>query len=417
MRIQVLDGISKVAAGDWNALAGASHPFLRHEFIHALEESGCASRETGWQPCHLLLLNGDDRPAAAMPLYLKSHSRGEFVFDWAWAAAYQQAGHAYYPKLLSAVPFTPVTGPRFLHASGGQPPEDIRSMLLAGAVEFGERLSASSLHCLFPSPDDAEWMKDKGMMLRTDCQFHWKNDGYGSFAEFLGSFSSAKRKKVSRERRRVREAGIAFETLTGDGVTPKLWETLYPLYASSYFKRGQYPYLNHDFFERVARSMPESIVLFVARLEGEAVALAICFRSDTALYGRYWGSSGYYHSLHFETCYYQGIEYCIREGLTLFDPGVQGEHKLARGFRPETSFSTHWVRHQGFANSLSGYLASERRQVARYMEIAGEHTPFKRPGDRADGRSDEPSGSDAGEPRGGRSDASDAGASSPIRSR
>jgi len=283
-------------------------------------------------------------------------------------------------ELLSAVPFTPVTGPRFLQANGERLRERARSMLLAAAVELGERLAASSLHCLFPSPEDAEWMKQKGMMLRTDCQFHWKNEGYGNFGEFLRMFSSAKRKKVNRERRRVREAGIAFETLTGDGLTPALWETLYPLYASSYLRRGQSPYLNRSFFERITRSMPEAIVLFVARLDGEAVALAICFRSEAALYGRYWGSAGFHHSLHFETCYYQGIEYCVREGLALFDPGVQGEHKLARGFEPETSFSTHWVRHAGFANALTGYLAREREQVARYVEIAGEHTPFKQAG-------------------------------------
>ena len=383
MRIRVLDDIRDVAAGEWNALAGVSHPFLRHEFLNALEVSGCVSPETGWQPCHLLLLADDNEtPAGAMPLYLKSHSRGEFVFDWAWAAAYQRAGHDYYPKLLSAVPFTPVAGPRFLCASTGAQadPAEAPALLLAGAVEMAHRLEASSLHCLFPTEQDAGWMKEKGMMLRTDCQFHWKDDGYADFSGYLKTFSSAKRKKVNRERRRVREAGIRFETLNGETLTPDLWETLYPLYASSYLKRGQYPYLNRRFFERITRDMPESLVIFLARLDGEAVAMAICFRSDTALYGRYWGSRGYYHSLHFETCYYQGIEYCIREGLQLFDPGVQGEHKLARGFKPETSFSTHWVRHEGFADALSGYLARERKQVARYVEIAGEHTPFKQAG-------------------------------------
>ena len=379
MRIRVLDNIAEVAAGDWNALAGGSQPFVRHEFLHALEVSGCVSAETGWQPCHLVLQDGQDRPAGAMPLYLKSHSRGEFVFDWAWASAYQRAGYAYYPKLLNAIPFTPVAGPRFLCAASGSAAAgaDAPSLLLAGAVELADRLEASSLHCLFPTPEDAAWMESKGMMLRTDCQFHWKDDGYEDFSDYLKTFSSAKRKKVNRERRRVREAGIRFETLNGDALTPELWKDLYPLYAASYLKRGQYPYLNHGFFERVTRDMPESLVLFVARLDGEAVALAICFRSDTALYGRYWGSTGYYHSLHFETCYYQGIEYCIREGLTLFDPGVQGEHKLARGFLPETSFSTHWVRHEGFADALTGYLSREREQVAHYVEIAGEHTPFK----------------------------------------
>ena len=378
MRIRVLNSISEIAANDWNALTGASNPFLQHEFIHALEESRCASEETGWQPAHLLLLNSGKRPAAAMPLYLKSHSRGEFVFDWAWAAAYQRAGYDYYPKLLSAVPFTPVSGPRFLHAAGEIAPEQARSLLLAGAVEFAERAAASSLHCLFPSPEDAEWMKGKGMLLRTDCQFHWKNAGYRDFADFLDTFSSAKRKKVNRERRRVQEAEIRFETLNGPALAPELWQELYPLYASSYLKRGQFPYLNQKFFERITRSIPESLVLFVARRNGEPIALAICFRSDKALYGRYWGSAGYYHSLHFETCYYQGIDYCIREGLALFDPGVQGEHKLTRGFGPETSFSTHWVRHEGFADALTGYLNQEREQVARYVELAAEHTPFKR---------------------------------------
>lgn len=380
MRIKVLDHIAEVAADEWNALAGGSQPFLRHEFLNALEISGCVSAETGWQPCHLLLLDDEGATVGAMPLYLKNHSRGEFVFDWAWAAAYQRAGHDYYPKLLNAVPFTPVTGPRFLctGAESGAAGANAPALLLAGAVELAHRAQASSLHCLFPSEKDAEWMEEKGMMLRTDCQFHWKDDGYGGFPDYLKTFSSAKRKKVNRERRRVQEAGIRFEALNGNSLTPELWETLYPLYAASYLKRGQYPYLNHDFFERITRDMPESLVVFLARLDGEAVALAICFRSDTALYGRYWGSRGYYHSLHFETCYYQGIEYCIREGLALFDPGVQGEHKLARGFRPQTSFSTHWVRHEGFADALSGYLASEREQVARYAEIASEHTPFKR---------------------------------------
>ena len=330
----MLDSIEEVSAGEWNALAAGRHPFLRHEFLHALEASGCAAPKTGWQPCHLLLLDNKDKPTGAMPLYLKSHSRGEFVFDWAWAAAYQRAGYDYYPKLLNAVPFTPVTGPRFLGRGSAEHQAKTRSMLLAGAVELAERLEASSLHCLFPSAQDAEWMEEKGMMLRTDCQFHWKDQGYKDFSEFLDTFSASKRKKVNRERRRVREAGIRFETLSGAALTAELWEVLFPLYAASYLKRGQYPYLNHEFFERVTRQMPESLVIFLARLDGEAVALAICFRSDSALYGRYWGSTGYYHSLHFETCYYQGIEYCIREGLSLFDPGVQGEHKLARRIQP-----------------------------------------------------------------------------------
>ena len=281
----MLDNISEVAAGEWNALAGGSHPFLRHEFLNALETSGCVSAETGWQPCHLLLQDDQDKTVGAMPLYLKSHSRGEFVFDWAWASAYQRAGYDYYPKLLNAVPFTPVAGPRFLcaGAESGADGAEAPALLLAGAVELAHRLEASSLHCLFPTPEDAGWMKERGMMLRTDCQFHWRDDGYADFSDYLKTFSSAKRKKVNRERRRVKEAGIRFETLSGDALTPELWEALYPLYAASYLKRGQYPYLSHNFFEQVTREMPESLVVFLARLDGEAVALAICFRSDTAL--------------------------------------------------------------------------------------------------------------------------------------
>ena len=334
MRIKVLDGIEEVAAGDWNALAGSSHPFLRHEFLGALEASGCASAETGWQPCHLVLLDGKDRPSAALPLYLKSHSRGEFVFDWAWAAAYQRAGHDYYPKLLSAVPFTPVTGPRFLCGGSHEEQDKAASLLLAGAVELAHRLEASSFHCLFPSAGDAEWMEEKGMMMRTDCQFHWMDEGYADFSEFVGTFSSAKRKKVNRERRRVWEAGIRFETLNGGDLTPELWESLYPLYAASYLKRGQYPYLNHEFFERVAREMPESLVIFVARLDGEAVALAICFRSDTALYGRYWGSTGYYHSLHFRDLLLPGNRVLHPRRPQALRPGRPGRTQAGPGIRP-----------------------------------------------------------------------------------
>lgn len=377
MQIEVARHIGDVAAADWNSLHGTVSPFLRHEFLAALEESGCAAPASGWTPSHLLLRDEARRLIGAMPLYRKSSSYGEFVFDWAWADAYRRAGLSYFPKLVSAVPFTPATGPRLLHAAG-QDPERIAAALLAGATGLAEEIGASSVHVLFPEARETPPLARAGFLSRKDCQFHWANRGYASFDAFLNEFTAEKRKKAKRERRRVAEAGITFVHLAGGEIDATLWAKLMPLYASSFWRRGREPYLNEAFFTRVSAALPGNILAIVALLRGEPVATALCFRSADTLYGRYWGSAGDYHSLHFETCYYQGIEYCIDQGLQAFEPGTQGEHKISRGFVPTETRSAHWLSHPRFAAAIDQYLGRERAHIDDYMEAASDHVPYRK---------------------------------------
>lgn len=367
--MRIYAAISEIEPADWDGLAG-DNPFLRHAFLNALETTGCASPETGWQPAHLTLRDGD-RLTGAMPLYLKSHSYGEFVFDWAWADAYQRHGLRYYPKLLCAVPFSPITGPRML----GEPTALPR--LAAAAADLAEERGLSSVHCLFPTAAQADELSGQGWLIRTDCQFHWHNRGYRDFEDFLDTFSSAKRKKVRRERRRVAEAGIHFRVLHGGDLDPQLLDTVYRFYCMTYFERGRSPYLNREFFAAIASQLGPSLVIMLACSDSKPVAAAICLRSGDTLYGRHWGSDQDFHSLHFETCYYQGIDYCLREGLQYFDPGAQGQHKISRGFEPTTTWSAHWISDPEFRAAIADYLSRERPMVAAYCEDAREHLPFK----------------------------------------
>ncbi|HET6724595.1 MAG TPA: GNAT family N-acetyltransferase [Gammaproteobacteria bacterium] len=367
MRIHA--AIGEIPPADWDALAG-DNPFLRHAFLNALETTGCASPKTGWQPAHLTLEDGD-RLIGAMPLYVKSHSYGEFVFDWAWADAYQRHGLHYYPKLLCAVPFSPVTGRRLL----GEP--DALPRLAAAAAALAEERQLSSVHCLFPVASQAEALAAQGWLVRTDCQYHWHNRGYRDFDDFLDAFSSAKRKKIRRERRRVAEAGISFRTLHGDDLDPPLLDAIFRFYRITYFERGRRPYLNREFFETIAEQMGSALVIFLACHNEEPVGAAICFRGSDTLYGRHWGADQVFHSLHFETCYYQGIDYCIREGLQHFDPGAQGQHKISRGFEPTTTYSAHWIADPEFREAIADFLSRERPMMAAYREDAREHLPFK----------------------------------------
>jgi uncharacterized protein len=376
LRIQVARSISEAAPADWNALTGTDYPFLRHEFLAALEDSGSVSPAAGWQPCHLLLRDGA-RLVGALPLYLKTNSFGEFVFDWAWADAYRRAGLRYFPKLVAAVPFTPATSPRLLHAADRDVAQ-VHRTLLAGALELARESGASSLHVLFPTPAEMDGLEQAGMLRRKDCQFHWHNRGYAAFDDFLGEFTAEKRKKAKRERRRVAEAGIRFRQLGGREIDSALLAQLMPLYSSSFWRRGREPYLNEDFFRRLIATLPDALVAIVASLGDRPVATALCYRSATALYGRYWGSDGDYHSLHFETCYYQGIEYCINEGLALFEPGTQGEHKVSRGFVPTATWSAHWLSHPQFFAAIDDYLDRERGHIDRYMAEVNDHVPYRR---------------------------------------
>lgn len=376
MTVRVVRSLADVDARQWNALVGRGAPFLRHEFLIALEQSGCATPETGWDAHHLLITDSRGNLAGAMPLYLKPHSWGEFVFDFAWAEAYQRAGLSYYPRLCCAVPFTPATGPRLLTLPADA--ASIRHELIAAARELARTLGVSSLHVLFPDAEDRVTFKGAGLMPRLDCQFHWHNAGYGSFDDFLAGFTAEKRKKLRRERRRVAEAGITHRTLHGDELDDALIETVYTLHAQTFARFGNSPYLNLDFFHRLARSMPRALVVELATRHHEVIACSVSLRSGDTLYGRYWGVSGDHHSLHFETCFYRGIEYCIRERLARFEPGTQGEHKLLRGFAPAPVWSMHEIADPRFAVAIRDWLKREKLQRRAYLGAAASHLPFRR---------------------------------------
>ncbi|MGH8497129.1 MAG: GNAT family N-acetyltransferase [Gammaproteobacteria bacterium] len=381
MRLEtaICESIGALPQDEWNALRGADHPFLRHEFLAALERHDCVGGSTGWNPRHAIVTDGGVL-VAAMPLYLKTHSWGEFVFDWGWAQAYARAGFDYYPKLVSTVPFTPAGTARFLARSGYER-DIVAPRLLGAALEDARALGASSLHLLFVDTPDRDLLRDAGFLMRKDCQFHWHNRGYGDFEDFLAGFSSAKRKKVRRERRRVAEAGIDFEALDGGAIGLALWQDIYRFCASTFTRRGHLPYLTPGFFAEVGRTLADRIVVILARLHRRPVAAAICFRSADTLYGRYWGSASDQHSLHFETCYYQGIELCIRERLARFEPGTQGEHKISRGFTPVETWSAHWLAHPDFADALRSFVGRERRRVDAYIAAVHEHSPYRSTGD------------------------------------
>ena len=368
--VEVADSLASVPPSQWNALAG-DHPALRHEFLHALHETGCACPDTGWDPCYLLVREGGAL-AGAMPLYLKSHSYGEYVFDWAWADAYRRHGLDYYPKLVAAVPFTPVPGPRLLAADDGH-----RALLARGALELARREGASSLHYLLPFPDELPVLESAGLMPRRGVQFHWRNAGYADFEAFLATLNHDRRKKIRQERRRVREAGIEFSWIAGGDVDAGLWSFFTRCYDDTYRRHLSTPYLNREFFARIGRNLPGNVVLFVARRGREPVAAALCLRSATRLYGRYWGAAEQHAGLHFEACYYQAIEYAIAHGLEAFEGGAQGEHKMARGLMPVETASAHWLAHPQFAAAVGDYLRRERMGMAEYIDELREHAPFR----------------------------------------
>lgn len=376
VKIRVHQSIDDIKAGEWNRLAG-DDPFLRHEFLAALEHSGSACTASGWRPQHLTCTDHAGRLIGALPLYLKSHSFGEYVFDWAWADAWQRTGLPYYPKLVCAVPFSPVPGQRLLiDAQTGRSP--ISEALLATCTELAETLHASSIHCLFPLEQELNEWTGRGFMLRKDCQYHWHNHGYEGFDAWLATFTAEKRKKVHRERRRIREAGIDFAFLSGSTLDAALLDTVYAFYADTYLKRGRTPYLTRAFFSEVARTLPDCLMIIVARHGNTPVAAAICFKNSHTLFGRHWGCGPEFHSLHFETCYYQGMEYCLANGLATFNPGTQGEHKLARGFEPVPTRSAHWIADPRFRHAIADFLERETPMVDAYIDAAKQHLPFHR---------------------------------------
>lgn len=368
--------IDELAAADWNRLAGADSPFLRHEFLAAQEHHDCVGERFGWLPRHLALRDGSGALVAAAPCYLKFNSYGEFVFDWAWADAYQRAGLAYYPKLLVASPYTPATGMRILTGDSPRRPE-YAAALIRGATEAAGKLGASSMHWLFTTQDETDWLEGGGLMRRMGCQFHWHNRGYGTFDELLADFTAAKRKKIKRERRRITDANIQFRVLRGGEVSDAEWSLYHTLYQGTFDKRGGIPTLSLGFFREIARTMGDNLLLVLAYHKEEPVAAAFNLIGDRTLYGRHWGCFEDFHSLHFEACYYQGLEYCITNGLQRFEPGAQGEHKISRGFLPTPTWSAHWIADERFRASIERFLDLERAGMKDYLAEMQTRSPFK----------------------------------------
>jgi predicted N-acyltransferase len=377
VQIRELPRIDALDAARWNRLQGTQCPFLRHEFLAALEHAGCVGGSTGWTPAHMALFDADELVAAA-PVYRKQHSWGEFVFDFGWAQAHERHGLPYYPKLLLGVPFSPINSSRLLIAPHFQA-QALRAQLIAAlqARCTGEHLS--SVHALFISEAERPAFAAAGWLQRTDVQFHWHNRGYRSFEDYLAGMRSEKRKQLRRERRRVAENGIHYLTLHGHDITPAQLRFAFEMHTRTFRQHDHPPYLNLAFFEEIAARLGEALMVKIALLGETPVAAAIFLASATTLYGRYWGAAGDFHSLHFETCYHQGIDYCIERGLQDFEPGTQGEHKLARGFEPSATWSAHYIADPRFREAIAQFLAREQDAVDQYADSAAAHTPFHRP--------------------------------------
>ena len=381
--VKVLGSLGEVPAAQWDACAGADDPFLSHAFLSALEESGSASARSGWLPRHLVVEDGAGTVIAAAPLYLKSHSYGEYVFDWSWADAYERAGGRYYPKLQSAVPFTPVTGRRLLVRPGtdAETESELKDALIAAMVTLGERLGVSSVHVNFPT--EAEWRRlgDHGLLLRTGQQYHWRNRGYESFDDFLASLSSRKRKAIRRERRAVADQGIVLSTLTGDAIAERHWDAFYGFYRDTSERKWGSAYLTRAFFSLIGETMAGNVVLVLAEAGGRTVGGALNLMGGDTLYGRYWGCAEAYRFLHFEACYYRAIDFAIARGLKWVEAGAQGPHKIQRGYMPRRTYSAHWIADAEFRRVIERFLAEERAAVEDEMALLGQHSPFRRTDD------------------------------------
>ena len=368
--LRILDGLDGVDPARWNALAGGN-PTVAHEFLDTLHRSGCAAPRTGWSPQYLTLWRGEVL-AGAVPLYAKGHSYGEYVFDWAWADAYERHGLAYYPKLLAAIPFTPATGPRLLAADPAA-----RTVLARALLDAARDSSVSSLHVLFPTDEDAAALRALGLLERRGVQFHWRNAGYASFEDFLAALSHDKRKKIRQERKRVAAEGVSLRRLTGHDASGADWDFFAKCYRRTYREHRSTPYLTREFFGLLAERMPDNVLLVIAEKDGRPIAAALDLFSRDALYGRYWGSVEYVPGLHFEACYYQALEFCIERGIALFEGGAQGEHKHARGFLPHETRSFHWLAHPAFNQAIDEYLAREGEHISGYIDELNDRSPFK----------------------------------------
>lgn len=369
--------LSEIDAVAWNALLPNDNPFVDHAFLSGLEEHGCLHARRGWQPHHFALYR-ENKLVAAVPCYVKGNSHGEYVFDWSWAGAYERNGLDYYPKLLSAVPYSPVTGPRLLVGNTNESPL-LRQLLIELMKSQTESSGVSSFHLNFADDaDSAAFVDFKEWLPRFDWQFHWTNAGWNDFDDFLGAMTSKKRKNIRQEREHVVRAGVTCEILHGDEMTSRDWRTVHNFYESTFDEKGNYPALTLKFFQHLGVAMPRRVLAVIARRAGEPIAAALLLRSADTLYGRYWGSSENIPGLHFEVCYYQGIEYCLKHGLKRFEPGAQGEHKLARGFLPTITRSFHYLADARFRPAIGDSLRREAVALEDYREELMSHSPFTR---------------------------------------
>ena len=371
------DGVAGVDARAWDACAGAGNPTLSYDFLAALEESGCVGKRTGWRPCPLLLEAADRTLLGAAPLYLKSHSQGEYVFDHGWAEAFERAGGRYYPKLLAAVPFTPVPGPRLLVRPGPKA-EGHRRALAAGLVAAARQLGVSSLHVNFAEPGDAAQLAAAGLMQRVGTQYHWQNAGYGTFEDFLGALSSRKRKMIRKEREAARRGGLTLKRLVGADIKKHHWQKFFGFYIDTGNRKWGRPYLTRAFFEEIGARMADRILLVMAEHDGHPVAGALNLIGRDALYGRNWGSDGAFRFLHFEACYYQAIDFAIENRIGRVEAGAQGEHKIARGYLPVETRSLHFIADPRFAAAVSDFLKRESSMVEGERAALADYAPFKR---------------------------------------
>ncbi|WP_019612113.1 GNAT family N-acetyltransferase [Thioalkalivibrio sp. AKL7] len=393
-RVELRDGLAEVDPAAWDALTGGTEPFLRHAFLEGLERHECLGRQFGWFPQHVLIFR-EGQLVAAAPAYAKTNNYGEFVFDFAWEGAWNRHGLNYYPKLVVSVPYTPATGPRLLVHPEAPDFDHLRTLLVRALATRGRELNASGVNILFPNQDDLDVTRELGLAERMGCQYHWTNapdGGYADFDAFLGALSSKKRKNIKRERRRVHEAGIVFRTLTGATGEAEDWARFHRFYVDTFEKHMGIPTLSEAFFVETAAELGDQVVLFEARRpsatdpdatepdakgDGETIAAALCYRSHDTLYGRFWGCTEELADLHFETCYYQGIEFCIREGLARFEPGAQGEHKIPRGFLPTPTYSAHMILTEGFEQPVRDFCEREAQMMRAQCERLHEHSPYR----------------------------------------
>ena len=372
----IFHSLREVTPESWNRLIGDAFPFAEYDYLLALEEGHCVGIEPGWEPRYLTLWEGKHLQAACY-LYRKTNSNGEYIFDWDWANAYQRYGQRYFPKLTSAVPFTPATGPKLLVAADASNPRELQRQLLASALELAQQEGCSSLHFLFIPAEEREIYEAAGLLLRHSFQFHWQNQGYGSFEDFLSRLRSKRRKEILRERRQVQEQGLEIILLRGEEIEPKLCRVMYDFYLTTIDRKWAMPYLSYEFFQYIFTHFRDQLVLALARKQGRWVAGTINYHKGPHLFGRYWGCRQDFRSLHFELCYYRLIEYAIEQGVQRFEAGAQGAHKIQRGFLPNLTYSAHWIAHPAFHQAIGEFIEEEKRSIQSNIEENPELSPYR----------------------------------------